>query len=220
MQYPFLLYRKEIRHLPIFTGLTGDPLIFDLSFKNRWLEGIDVRDPHIIQNAIADRMQPGQNWGISGYLERRDSLLRDCPQMVTEERFFHLGVDIIVDKGTDLNAPLDARVAEAGYEAGEGNYGGFVLLEHAGAGFETFYSFYGHLCRSKLPAVRTRVGAGDAFAVIGDFHENGSWFTHTHLQVITAEGLRRGYMSKGYCAEADLGEINDLCPSPYPLFRR
>ena len=62
--------------------------------------------------------------------------------------------------------------------------------------------------------------AGDAFAEIGDFHENGNWFYHTHLQVITQKGLDRGYLSKGYCAESDLKEMNELCPSPIPLFKR
>jgi hypothetical protein len=68
--------------------------------------------------------------------------------------------------------------------------------------------------------VGKRLAAGEAFAEIGDFHENGNWFHHTHLQVITAAGLARGYLSKGYCAEADLGEINALCPSPISLFKR
>ena len=64
-----------------------------------------------------------------------------------------------------------------------------------------------------------RFAAGDPFAQIGDFHENGNWFHHTHIQVITPKGLDRGYAAKGYCSAVDLGEINDLCPSPIPLFR-
>jgi hypothetical protein len=111
-------------------------------------------------------------------------------------------------------------VAESGYESGEGNYGGFVLLAHSSPSFETFYSLYGHLCRDKLPMTGQTFSAGAAFAEIGDFHENGNWFYHTHIQVITAKGLERGYLSQGYCAAADLKEINDLCPSPIPLFKR
>ena len=64
------------------------------------------------------------------------------------------------------------------------------------------------------------VAAGATFAEIGDFHENGNWFYHTHIQTITQKGLDRGYLSKGYCAQADLAEMNDLCPSPIPLFKR
>ncbi len=59
---------------------------------------------------------------------------------------------------------------------------------------------------------------GVIFIEIGDFHKNGNWFYRTHIQVITGKGLELGYVSKGYCTEKDLVEINDLCPSPIPMF--
>lgn len=220
MYYPFLLYGDTVDHRPVFTHLSGDPFVADLSPISPLLEGVDVRDQKKLQHVLESQMGATHKWGFSPYLEHRDTLLGECPQMVAEKRFIHLGLDVIVDLGTPLHAPLDASVAECGYESGEGNYGGFVLLMHASPKFETFYSFYGHLCRDRLPAVGQFYPAGDAFAEIGDFHENGNWFYHTHIQVITAKGLERGYLSKGYCSESDLKEINDLCPSPIPLFKR
>jgi hypothetical protein len=94
-----------------------------------------------------------------------------------------------------------------------------VLLRHESPWFETFYSLYGHLGRESLPALGSHFAAGETFAAIGDFHENGNWFYHTHLQVITQKGLDQGYLSKGYCVAADLKIIDALCPSPIPLFR-
>ena len=105
------------------------------------------------------------------------------------------------------------------FEEGEGNYGGYVLLKHQSTYFQTFYSFYGHLCKDRLPAIGNMLSAGAAFAEIGDFHENGNWFYHAHIQVITQEGLKSGYAFKGYCSEKDLLKINDLCPSPIPIFK-
>ena len=131
----------------------------------------------------------------------------------------HLGLDIIVPLGTPLHAPLNGIVAESGYESGEGNYGGFVLLRHDSQYFQSFYSFYGHLRRSTLPAIDQTFTAGEPFAEIGDFAENGNWFHHTHLQVITAKGLDNGYIAKGYCSERDLAHMESLCPSPLPLFK-
>ncbi len=90
---------------------------------------------------------------------------------------------------------------------------------HDSPHFETFYSFYGHLNKEKLPAAGTEFAAGEAFSYIGDFHENGNWFYHTHLQVITQKGLEQGFISKGYCAACDLAQMEDLCPSPLSLFR-
>jgi len=85
---------------------------------------------------------------------------------------------------------------------------------------DTFYSLYGHLSTDSLPADGMILSAGEAFAKIGDFHENGNWFYHTHLQVITETGMQRGFIEKGYCAAADLPEMQTLCPSPIPLFKR
>jgi murein DD-endopeptidase MepM/ murein hydrolase activator NlpD len=219
MYYPFLLYSNKVKHRPVFPGLIGDPYILDLSINSPLLRGMNMRDQEAFQQVLDQKMRSEYHWGLSPYLERRDTLLGDCPQMVAEKRFIHLGLDVIVGLGTPLHAPLDAVVEESGYESGEGNYGGYVLLKHESPYFETFYSFYGHLCKERLPAAGETFPAGTAFAEIGDFHENGNWFFHTHIQVITQKGLERGYISKGYCSEKDLVEMNDLCPSPIPIFK-
>ena len=219
MQYPYCLYHSRVRHRPVFPELKGDPYLADLSPASPLLKGLAPRDQKGFQAALDQRMNGRHRWGFAPYLEHRDTLLGDCPQMVSEQRFIHLGLDVIVDLATPLHAPLDGVVADSGYEAGEGNYGGYVLLRHESPHFDTFFSFYGHLCRSRLPAAGSPFTAGDPFAEIGDFQENGNWFYHTHIQVITQTGIDQGYESKGYCAEADLTRMNDLCPSPIPIFK-
>jgi len=220
MKYPYLLFNQKIKHGPVFPHLTGNPFVADLSYQNEMLAQIDVRDQRSFQETLDCQMAPDYKWGFAGYLERRDSLLRDCPQMVEENRFYHLGLDVIAPLGTQLHAPLDAQVADAGYEAGDGNYGGYVLLKHEGNAFEPFYSFYGHLSRNRLPKTGQFVRAREVFGSLGDFHENGNWFYHTHIQVITESGMEKGYAAKGYCSEADLSRMNEWCPSPVILFRR
>lgn len=220
MYYPFLLYNQKIDHRPVFNGLQGDPFVADLSPESPLLQGIDVRDQEGFQRILDEKMGTTYQWGFSPYLEQRDSLLGDCPQMVADRRFIHLGLDVIVPLGRPLHAPLDATVAQSGYESGEGNYGGYVLLKHENPCFETFYCLYGHLCKDRLPPAGTAVQAGAAFAEIGDFHENGNWFYHTHIQTITQKGLDQGYLSKGYCSQEDLLVMNNLCPSSIPLFKR
>jgi murein DD-endopeptidase MepM/ murein hydrolase activator NlpD len=220
MIYPFLLYSRKVHHRPVFIDLKGDPYIADLSVHSPLLKDIDARDQRRLQAILDKQMGRDHHWGFSPYLERRDTLLGDCPQMVAEKRFIHLGLDVLVGLGTPLHAPLDAIVEQSGYESGEGNYGGYVVLKHASRYFETFYSLYGHLAKGDLPPVGQTFAAGDPFARIGDFHENGNWFYHTHIQVITGKGIDKGYVSKGYCSQSDLLEINDLCPSPVPLFKR
>ncbi len=219
MNYPYIAYSPKIDIQPLFKNLTGDPLVVDMSVDSTIFDVIDVRDQKRFQKFLDDAMKDRYSWGVSSYLENRETVLSQCPQMVEEQRFYHLGLDIIVPLGIPLYAPLDASVKESGYEEGEGNYGGNVLLMHESPYFDTFYSLYGHLNRERLPAAGTHFKAGDPFAFIGDFHENGNWFYHTHLQVITRKGFDQGYLSKGYSAAKDLAIMDSLCPSPLSLFK-
>lgn len=218
MRYPYIAYSPHIVIHPVFRGLEGEPLVVDMSNTSSIFDNMDVRDQKELQRRI-DQMMAGKfSWGVSSYLENRELVLSQCPQMVEEQRFYHLGLDIIVPLGTPLYSPLDATVAHSGYEEGQGNYGGHVMLAHESSHFETFYSFYGHLNREKLPKTGAKIPAGDLFAYIGDFHENGDWFYHTHLQVLTEKAVALGYISKGYCAAQDLAVMDTLCPSPLSLF--
>lgn len=214
-----MAYSDKIRIKPVFKDLTGDPLVVNLSSGSPVFDRVDIHDQRAFQKFLDEWMKDQYTFGLASYLENRETVLSRYPQMKEEARFFHLGLDIIVPLHTPLCAPLDARVAASGYEAGDKNYGAHVLLMHESPHFETFYSLYGHLNQEKLPAVGQSFTAGESFAFIGDFHENGNWFYHTHLQIITEKGLDEGYLSKGYCAAKDLARIDELCPSPLPLFK-
>ncbi|MCG8637411.1 MAG: peptidoglycan DD-metalloendopeptidase family protein [Desulfobacterales bacterium] len=220
MKYPYMAYSDKVTPLPVFKGLTGDPFVVDLSVGSQVFDTVDIHDQHAFQAWLETRMKGRYTWGLASYLEDRQTILSKYPQMKEEERWFHLGLDIIVDLDTPLYAPLDSVVQESGYEEGEGNYGGNVLLRHDSPDFDTFYSLYGHLKRTSLPEPGTVFKAGQEFARIGDFHENGNWFYHTHLQVITQKGYDTGWVSRGYCNAGDLSVMDGLCPSPLSLFRR
>ena len=220
MKYPYFACSDNITIQPIFKNLSGDPFIVDMSVTSHIFNKVDVLDQKNFQQYLDSQMQGKFKWGLSSYLENREIVLSGYPQMVEEKRFFHLGIDIIVPLGTPLFAPLDSKVKDAGYEAGKGNYGNYVMLMHESEYFDTFYSFYGHLSAEAMPHLGKNLKVGEQFASIGDFHENGNWFFHTHFQVITQNGLDKGYISKGYCSENDLSQIEQLCPSPLPLFRK
>ncbi|MBF0200122.1 MAG: peptidoglycan DD-metalloendopeptidase family protein [Desulfamplus sp.] len=221
MRYPYIAYSQRVEIHPIFKGLSGDPLIVDLSADSPLYNEVDLFDQRAFQSWLDKSMEEGRgfSWGVASYLEDRKPLLYQHPQMREEERYFHLGLDIIVGLGTPLHAPLDGVVVESAYEEGEGNYGGNVLLRHESPVFETFYSLYGHLNRERLPPCGSGFKAGEVFAFIGDFHENGNWFYHTHLQIITRKGYDMGYLSKGYCSASDLKIMDSISPSPLSLFK-
>lgn len=220
MKYPYITFYEHLCIHPLFPELEGPPLVVDLSAGSPLFDEVDIHDQQAFQGWLDRQMKGRFTWGLAGYLEDRRAVLAKYPQMQEEQRFFHLGLDIIVDRDTPLHAPLDAVVQESGYEAGNGNYGGNVLLRHDSPDFETFYSIYGHLRKDRLPEPGTLFRTGEMFAWIGDFHENGNWFYHTHLQVLTQKGYDGGWVSKGYCAAKDLAVIDSICPSPLSLFRR
>jgi len=154
----------------------------------------------------------GVSWSISGDRENRVDLYRQNENIMREGRTVHIGVDIIAPAGTPLHSPIDAEVFHVEYDAGAGNYGWFCVLKGLVDG-KTIYLLFGHLAEKNLTPVGTRLSAGDVFACIGDFSENGNWFHHTHVQAITQKGIDEGWMYKGLCTKKQLAEIDELCPS-------
>ncbi len=220
MYYPLNLLNAGIEVFPLFgERLTGAPLVFDFSSANPEVDLFDTADFDSFQQRIFGRLaQAGATWGVGRYLEERGRLLSRYPQMAEEQRFYHVGLDIVVPAGWPLHAPLDGTVHALGRDAGLGNYGGYLVLRHE-LGGTVFYTLYGHLALPLELAQGDAIAAGQIIAQIGAGLDSGGWFTHTHLQVITARALSEGRMLQGYVTAADLRQIEDLFPSPYPLFR-
>ncbi|GHU49477.1 hypothetical protein FACS189459_1070 [Bacilli bacterium] len=99
-------------------------------------------------------------------------MLKDSEHMVQEKRFYHLGVDVLVPKGTQIYAPYDGKVVNSEYEDGKGNYGNFCTLEYNVNGTK-FYSLFGHLSAKSLPKLKSLIKKGGKLAQIGDYNENG-----------------------------------------------
>ncbi|MBN8629766.1 MAG: aminotransferase class III-fold pyridoxal phosphate-dependent enzyme [Rhodobacterales bacterium] len=105
-----------------------------------------------------------------------------------ERRTRHLGIDIFAPAGTAIRAPLDGVVESVNYNADPLDYGHTLILRHETAKGRPFFTLYGHLGGS-LPGLcqpGRSVKAGDLIAHLGDWHENGGWTPHLHLQVVTS----------------------------------
>ena len=197
----------------------GTPYLFDFSKNNSDLLKMDIDDQVAFQNYIEKTLEEkGARWGMAGYMENRESLLRNLPQMVQEKRFFHLGLDIILPEKSVLHMPIEGVVMEEGYEEGEGNFGGYMLVKHS-ISDTPFYSLWGHLSPHSFPGSGTLIKRGEPFCELGNMNENGNWFYHTHLQILTEKGLEEGYLSKGYCQKEMIEFMDQICPSPLFLLR-
>jgi 4-aminobutyrate aminotransferase-like enzyme len=98
----------------------------------------------------------------------------------------HLGMDLFVEPGTRLRAPLDGVVFVTANNDAPLDYGPLVILQHETSDGENFFTLYGHLTKETLVRLKPgqRVGRGEEFARVGAAEENGGWTPHVHFQII------------------------------------
>ncbi|MCL2375970.1 MAG: peptidoglycan DD-metalloendopeptidase family protein [Defluviitaleaceae bacterium] len=197
----------DFEDAPLYFPLSDDSKYFDLF--------INASQKEIQELLDRETERHGKKWSISGYLENRANGLRNYPQMIEQGRFYHLGIDINAPCGTKLYAPYDCGVALKDYDAGEGNYGGFIVLKCHRPESGIFYMLFGHLNPNKLPPLGAALKKGDKFAEFGSMDENGNWFHHAHLQILTQKAFDEGWAYKGYCTEAEVATIDEYCPDPF-----
>lgn len=159
--------------------------------------------------------------GIGGYGEDR-VIYRHRKHFTTDAekpRSIHLGVDIWAEAGTPLYAPLDATVHSFAFNDHYGDYGPTIILAHELSGI-TFFTLYGHLSLGSLDGLHEgkTIKAGERFAAIGPYPENGDWPPHLHFQVIGNMGNYKGDFP-GVCNAADRDYYLVLCPDPELILR-
>ena len=179
-------------------------------------------DPDRFSRDIASRMAAaGARVGVGRYDEVRGVCASSLSAKPGNDgptwRTVHLGLDLFVDPGTPVLAPLPGVVRAAADNAGPLDCGPTVVLEHeAGAGGPVFYSLYGRLARASMArlAPGARVAAGDVIARVGAREENGGWPPHLHFQLIT-DMLDRQADFPGAADPAERDVWLSLSPDPH-----
>ena len=157
------------------------------------------------------------SWGQ--YNEER-FIYEETEHFTTEPlRNLHIGVDLGVPAGTEIQAPIDGIIHSMANNQGAGNYGPTIILQHDYSD-GVFYTLYGHLSSSSLNqnSVGQRIPQGETFAQVGDRHENGQWAPHVHFQIIhDLEGKSGDYA--GVINVKDKTFYLTNCPNPNLLLR-
>jgi 4-aminobutyrate aminotransferase-like enzyme len=137
-----------------------------------------------------------------------------------ERRTVHLGIDLFVDPGTTVHAPLPGVVHALANNTAPQDYGPLVILRHEAGEGTPFFTLYGHLSEDTLPAlaVGRRVEAGEAIARVGAPPTNGDWPPHLHLQVIL-DLLDRDADFPGVAFPSQRAVWTSLSPDPNLLLR-
>ena len=209
-------HRDRFRPVIPFDLRAGGSVVFDFTDSSRDFAQIDINDVTGFTERLFGRIAEADlPVGVGRYAEDR-TIYRHSPLFDgdSERRSVHLGVDLFVVEGTEVATPIAARVHSLADNAGLGDYGPTVILEHELDG-RRFWTLYGHLGRE--PVERLEIGcelaAGEIFAGVGDIDENGGWPPHLHFQLI-ADLLGRSGDFPGVAAPSERQRWLAICPDP------
>ncbi len=203
---------------------TTPRVVLDLSVGSLDLPRPDIVGDIDTFGAHVDRMmaESGAEIAVGRYNEARlvyvTDLFRHANNWHDENRTVHLGIDLFSEAGSGVFAPLDGTVHSVANNAGDGDYGPTIVLEHLvgdGPGDLRFYTLYGHLSLSSLEGMEAgrRIDRGGLIARLGDPSVNGGWPPHLHFQVI-ADMLGREGEFPGVAAPGERDIWTSLCPDP------
>ena len=104
-----------------------------------------------------------------------------------EHRTVHLGIDLFVEAGTPVFAPLYGVVYCVANNDARLDYGPMIILRHIVENGLVFFTLYGHLSEESLKLVSAGqlVKRGERIGSIGAPPINGDWSPHLHFQIIT-----------------------------------
>jgi 4-aminobutyrate aminotransferase-like enzyme/Ser/Thr protein kinase RdoA (MazF antagonist) len=171
-------------------------VIFDLSMGSRELGNLlELSDVEMFTRNLFDRMKAESSQvGIGRYNEARPIYTSDQYKLAgndgPEWRTIHIGLDIFIEAGTPILAPLDGVVHSFRNNDSPLDYGPTIILQHTVIDNDTqllFYTLYGHLSADSLVGLYEGkpIAHGTPFCKIGNYPVNGGWPPHLHFQIIT-----------------------------------
>lgn len=204
--------------------------VFDLSIgSTEFPEMLEPYDGPQFSRQIFNRLaQVGARVGVGRYNEARRFYAGETyaleSELPGERRTVHLGIDLFVEPGTPVLAPLAGTVHSIRENADAFDYGPTVILEHRfERGEIRFFTLYRHLSRRSLERLHPGqpVQRGERLGEVGDIGENGSWPPHLHFQLIvdlleepgTTDYRRQGNFP-GVAAASQRHVWTRLCPNP------
>ena len=216
---------RALREYPTFHAIVqnGKPYrTLDVTAGNSDLLTRDLSETADFSTYVFGEMLSENTFnGIGGYGEDRVIYRhrKHFTNDIEKPRSIHLGVDIWAEAGTPLHAPLDATVHSFAFNDHYGDYGPTIILVHE-IGETTFFTLYGHLSLSSLEGLHEgkTIQAGECFAAIGPYPENGDWPPHLHFQIIRDMRNYRGDFP-GVCNASDQDYYLNICPDPELILR-
>jgi 4-aminobutyrate aminotransferase-like enzyme/Ser/Thr protein kinase RdoA (MazF antagonist) len=211
---------------PVVSGDLSQAVVFDLSVGSPVFQSpAQATDTEAMTAKLFGALAAKKaSTGIGRYDEARLIYATDAFEGPAtehpERRTVHLAFDLFEEAGSPVFAPLPGRVHSARDNAGRGDYGPTVILEHAPPDAPRFYTLYGHLTADSLLGLEPRmpVSKGQRIGSIGAPPGNGDWPPHVHFQIV-ADMLDRDSEFPGVAAASQRATWLSLCPDPNLIVR-
>ncbi len=196
-------------------------IVFDFSVGSAFL-GADpsAGEPgKLTQKIFSEIRQAGAEFGVGRYDEPRSlytsPLFGASGDPTAERRTIHLGIDLFVEPGTPVRAPLDGVVHVVANNSAPMDYGPLIILQHETGDGEKFFTLYGHLSKDSISSLNAgqHVARGQQFARVGSSNENGGWTPHVHFQIIL-DLLELGADFSGVAYASQRAVWTSLSPDP------
>lgn len=199
-------------------------LVFDLSVGSPML-GADpsaASTERLTEILFGEMRRASVKVGVGRYDEARllyvSPLFGEGAAPTDERRTVHLGVDLFVEPGTRVYAPLPGEVHILHNNGAPQDYGPMLVLKHQTDAGTPFFTLYGHLSADTLTRLKVgqKVAEFDEIARVGSPPGNGDWAPHLHFQVILdLLGLGRDF--PGVCRASEREMWKAVSPDPNPI---
>ena len=200
-------------------GRTTNVVVFDLSVGSlEFSDTVELEDNDAFTALVFRRMKAaGATVGVGRYNEAR--LLYTSDVFATaggENRTIHIGIDLFMQAGSPVFAPLDGVVHSFANNRAELDYGPAIILEHeVEQGRVKFFTLYGHLSEDSLEGLYAGkpIKREDRIASIGAPPTNGGWPPHLHFQIICDMlGMQGDFPGVALSSQRDVWL--SICPDP------
>ncbi len=205
-----------------FSLATAPLVVFDLSVGSPLIPNPGLNeDPEAFSRLLFGEMKrTGAAVGVGRYDEAR--LIYTAPAFrppgrpLAEGRTVHIGIDLFLEPGAPIFAPLEGTVHSVRNNAERLDYGPTIILEHRpDDGTQAFHTLYGHLSAASIQGLMKGrvIHKGELFAAVGAFPENGDWPPHLHFQIILDMLGKEGDFP-GVARASEREVWRSLCPDP------
>ena len=199
----------------------------DLSIGSEFLDDFRLisDEPGLTAKITALREETGARVAIGEYDEARllytSEMFRTTGWTGDEWRTIHIGLDLFTGAGCPVRIPIAGRVKSVRNNAGPGDYGPTVIVEHKvrdEQGPFSFCTLYGHLDLDTLTTVfpGQPLPGGTTIGRLGSPAVNGGWSPHLHFQIV-ADLLDREGEFPGVARPAERAVWTSLSPDPHAL---